>query len=153
MLVERTQRRRRNATGTKLVRRVFEVLRVKQGECKNTRVTGERGGEIRRTNFTLQVKLVKDLGVVEKFCFLPVARTYPTVGKARPGPERSTNFRTGAKSGCLLSSLRFIQQAPRNLTFTNGPREFYLFYRYSAYLSTVRNKNSVDLLVPKTFRP
>jgi len=79
---------------------------------------------INRGRRTVQVKSVKYPGVVGRFCFLTVARTYPTVGKLTLDPECLTGFRTGAKIGRLLSSLRFTQQVPRNLTFTSRPRKF-----------------------------
>ena len=59
-------------------------------------------------------------------------RTYPTVGKVRPDPEYFTYFRTGMGSRLLLGWQRFIQQFPRNTTFTNKPRIFYLFSSHSA---------------------
>jgi len=51
---------------------------------------------------TVQVELVKDPGVVGKFCFLTFVRTHPTVGKARPDPKYLTKFRTSIGSRRLL---------------------------------------------------
>jgi hypothetical protein len=53
--------------------------------------------------YTVQIKLVKDQGVVGKFSFLTVARTYTAVGKARSRPKYITNFRTGVKNERLLA--------------------------------------------------
>ena len=48
--------------------------------------------------------------------------------KLTPDPKSLTNFRTGALSGRLLCLLRFIQQVPINLIFTNRPRMFFLIF-------------------------
>jgi len=70
--------------------------------------------------------------LLESFVSYQLRELIQQLENLAPDPECLTNFRTGAKSGRLLSSLRFIQQVPRNLTFTNRSREFYLFYSHSA---------------------
>ena len=80
----------------------------------------------------VQARLAKYLGVVGNFCFLTIARTYPTVGRFASDPKYlHNNLCTGVKSEHQLSLLRFIQRVPRNLTFTNKPRRLYLFYFHS----------------------
>jgi len=50
MLIESTQRCRRNAAEIGRVRWFFEVLNIEQGRCKNTRVIEKGSGKPRRAN-------------------------------------------------------------------------------------------------------
>jgi hypothetical protein len=78
---------------------------------------------------SVQGKLVKDSRVVEKFCFLTVARTYTAAGKACLIPRILDQLLyAGVERERPPSLLRFILQLPRDPTFTNRLRMFYLFF-------------------------
>jgi hypothetical protein len=65
-------------------------------------------------------KIDKRSGGCWKVLF-PKKEVIQRLEKLAPDPKSFTYFRTGIPFGRLPSLLRFIQQVPRNLTFSNKP--------------------------------